>query len=190
MERRAFLKIAGFAGAGVLAGGLGAKMLFEHKTSHQPLAKRTVRLVTLEEARAELISLQQYAHQLSVANEWTLYQNLVHCAQSIEYSMTGYPGMKSALFQATLGKWAYSRFDEQQYMAHNLNEPIPQAPPIPQTGNTADGFQRLFAALDSFERFDEKALRPHFAYGALSKKDYAKAHSMHLADHFSAIYKG
>ena len=34
---------------------------------------------------------------------WTLSQTLVHCAQGIEYSMTGFPQMKSEIFQNAAG---------------------------------------------------------------------------------------
>ena len=30
-------------------------------------------------------------------------------------------------------------------------------------------------------------LRPHFAYGKLSKPEFERAHAMHLANHFSAF---
>lgn len=45
---------------------------------------------------------------------------------------------------------------------------------------------RLRRSVDDFERAREPP-QPHFAYGELSKPDYALAHAMHLANHFSVI---
>ena len=40
--------------------------------------------------------------------EWNLYQVFTHCAQSVEYSMLGYPVHKSDVFKNTVGKTAFS----------------------------------------------------------------------------------
>ena len=34
------------------------------------------------------------------------------------------------------------------------------------------------------------ALQPHFAYGALNRADYARAHAMHIANHQDEIVAG
>lgn len=186
MTRKQFLRSTAIAAAGLTAVGGGGTLFFQHKTSHQALAQRSLRFQNLDEARAELQRLAAIAEQnLRIANEWSLAENAVHLAQSIEFSMTGYPQAKPVLFQQTVGKWAFQRFSRQGYMAHNLNEEIPGAPPL-RPDDTAAAVRRLELAIENFEQF-EGHLQPHFAYGSLDKKAYAQAHAFHLADHFAAM---
>ena len=42
------------------------------------------------------------------ASSWGLSALLQHLAQSIEYSMSGYPEMKSAVFRAVVGNAAFA----------------------------------------------------------------------------------
>ncbi|WP_284619088.1 DUF1569 domain-containing protein [Aquabacterium humicola] len=117
---------------------------------------------------------------------WGLPQVLQHAAQSIEYSIDGYPAMKSVLFQGTVGAAAWRVFSARGRMNHSLDEPIPGAPALDTSLTLEAAATRLLAA---FERFDKHtgALRPHFAYGALDKAAYTRAHLMHLANHWSEV---
>jgi hypothetical protein len=113
---------------------------------------------------------------------WPLPAVLEHLAQSIEYSMTGFPQQKSALFQATVGAAAFAVFKWRGRMSHGLTEPIPGAPALTPSGSLPPAAQRLRSAVERFNGYGG-ALQPHFAYGALDKRDYALAHAMHIADH-------
>ena len=117
---------------------------------------------------------------------WTLAQTFVHCAQSIEYSMSGFPQMKSELFQHTVGAAAFNVFAWRGRMSHDLAEPIPGAPSLVDETDLHASLTRLRRSVDDFESAGGP-LQPHFAYGALSQPDYALAHAMHLANHFSVI---
>ena len=71
-------------------------------------------------------------------------------------------------------------------MSHSLSEPIPGAPDI-AAGQALDAAaDRLLAALRAFEAH-AGPLAPHFAYGALDKPDYTRAHLMHLANHWQEM---
>jgi hypothetical protein len=120
------------------------------------------------------------------SSTWTLAQTLAHCAQSIEYSMTGFPEMKSELFQHTVGAAAFNVFAWRGRMSHDLAEPIPGAPSLANETDLDSALARLRQSVDDFERSQEP-LQPHFAYGSLGKSEYELAHAMHLANHFSAI---
>lgn len=102
-------------------------------------------------------------------------------AQTIEYSMTGYPEMKPAQFQKTAGSAAFFVFSSLGKMKHNLADPIPGAPFL-EASDTGSALDRLITAIQSFHDFSGE-LRPHFAYGALSKAEYAAAHLMHIRDY-------
>ena len=126
-------------------------------------------------------------HALEPATAWTWAQTLVHCAQSIEYSLHGFPSPKSALFQNTLGAAAFKVFALRGRMSHNLAEPIPGAPALDaQTTDASAAMARLRQAVQGFA-LHIGALQPHFAYGALSRAQYEQAHAMHLANHLSAF---
>ncbi|BCL95161.1 DUF1569 domain-containing protein [Ralstonia pseudosolanacearum] len=111
---------------------------------------------------------------------------LVHLAQSIEYSMHGFPESKSALFQKTVGAIAFAFFNARGRMSHDLNAPIPGAPDIDPTTPAEVAITRLRTAMASFQSWSAP-LQPHFAYGTLSKEEYERAHVMHIAEHFQAL---
>jgi hypothetical protein len=118
---------------------------------------------------------------------WPLAHVFEHLAQSIEFSRSGFPELKAAWFRASLGALAFAAFSRRGRMHHSTVEPIPGAPALAAVA-LSDAAQRLERALREFEALPEDAaLAPHFAYGALSKHDYRRAHLMHLADHAREI---
>lgn len=114
---------------------------------------------------------------------WDLAQVLHHAAQSVEYSLQGFPQPKPAWFLASVGPLAFAVFAARGRMSHGLAEPIPGAPAIALGQPLGPAVDRLVAALRSFEAHTGP-LAPHFAYGALDKPAYTQAHLMHLADHW------
>jgi hypothetical protein len=122
------------------------------------------------------------AAKVSVTGKWPVVAVLEHLSQSIEMSLDGFPQPKSALFQNTLGATAFAVFKWRGKMSHGLDEPIPGAAALTPQGDWHLAAQRLRAAIN---RFNEHAgaLKPHFAYGALSKADFALAHAFHIANH-------
>ncbi len=135
---------------------------------------------SLASARAQLQALPATAR---MAEGWPLPQVLVHLAQSIEYSMAGFPAPRSALFRSTVGPLAFAVFSARGRMSHGLEEPIPGAPALDPATALDAARARLLAALARFEAHTGP-LQPHFAYGALDKAAYTQAHLMHLADHW------
>jgi Protein of unknown function (DUF1569) len=141
---------------------------------------------TLAEASKAVEALQTAGWR--TVQGWALAQVLVHLAQSIEYSMAGFPVPKSALFQSTVGSAAFAWFDARGLMTHSLTEPIPGAPSLEPAPPLAAATERLHKALRDFEGFGG-TLRPHFAYGALDKPAYTRAHLMHLANHWTEVVR-
>jgi hypothetical protein len=117
---------------------------------------------------------------------WTLSQVLHHVAQGVEYSLSGFPRMKPALFRWTVGRAAFGVFDRRGFMKHPLDAEIPGAPALPRDGDVTEAITRLTSALRALAAHDG-ALHPHFAYGALDKPAFTRAHLMHLADHWREI---
>ena len=117
---------------------------------------------------------------------WSLSQLLQHLAQSVEYSMAGYPEMKNPVFRAVIGNTAFAVFNARGAMSHSLTEPIPGAPALNPNTLVKDSMHRLIDALAAFEAWGGP-LKPHFAYGALDKEQYTRAHLMHLANHWTQI---
>jgi Protein of unknown function (DUF1569) len=117
---------------------------------------------------------------------WPLPKVLNHLAQSVEYSMDGYPELKSALFRSAIGGVAFAVFEARGKMGHSLSEPIPGAPALDEQAALEPAKARLLAALQRFETHPGE-LAPHFAYGALDKAQYLRAHLMHLANHWTEL---
>ena len=71
-------------------------------------------------------------------------------------------------------------------MSHSLGEPIPGAATLSSAGDWRAASARLAAALSRFKAH-QGPLQPHFAYGLLSKGDFARAHVMHITNHQDEI---
>jgi len=148
------------------------------------MGKPELRLSSSEEALREIDRIER-AGRVTVDGGWTAYQVLVHCAQSVEYSLSGYPLHRSGLFKGTVGRIALRAFLRRGTMSHDLAAAIPGASAIAD-GTKEDGCARLRAALAAFENHTGE-VAPHFAYGPVTKAEYEALHAMHLANHLSAF---
>lgn len=172
MQRRHFIK-AGLATGLTLASGSAIWSGIEQ--NNEPLT-----------IKATLSKLELLSAKTSSTGQWDLYQILIHCAQSVEMSMSGYPLHKPDWFKATAGKLAFRAFSSKGRMHHSLSEPIPGAGNIAANGNIVDALSRFKTALLHFAQW-QGALAPHFAYGQLTKQEYEIAHAMHFNNHLQEI---
>ena len=117
---------------------------------------------------------------------WTPAQIFAHVAQSIEFSLDGYPQAKPAWFQHSAGMLAYSAFTVAGAMTHDLAEPIPGAPSLAEETDTETSLARLIEAWTRFEQ-NRTPLAPHFAYGELDVRQYRVAHCLHLRNHLQEL---
>lgn len=138
----------------------------------------------LDDARSTLERLAQGPRRPPGPGSWNWPQTLQHLAQSIEFSMQGFPQSKPAWFQRTLGSAAFGFFRWRGRMTHGLTEPIPGAPDLDATLADSAALARLTQAMARFQPWNGP-LVPHFAYGDLDKTRYDQAHAMHLAEHLS-----
>jgi hypothetical protein len=134
-----------------------------------------------------LARLQQFQGQvLRSSGQWSPFQIFSHLAQSIEFSLTGYPATKPVWFQHSVGRAAFGVFSVAGAMHHSLSEPIPGAPALTDGTEADAALRRLVLALQTFEQH-EGSLAPHFAYGELNKAQYRAAHLMHIDNHLSEL---
>ena len=173
MQRRTVLKGAALGGVAALGAGFWAL-----PTGPAPAA------LSLEGAQQVLAELVD--KKLVSLKGWSPTEVFNHCAQSIEYSISGYPELKPAWFRGSVGPLAFSVFAARGAMRHPLDEAIPGAAPLNQPGSQAQALQRLQQAFADFAAYQGE-LQPHFAYGSLSHADYAQAHVLHLYNHLSLI---
>ncbi|SDH90483.1 Tat (twin-arginine translocation) pathway signal sequence [Pseudomonas benzenivorans] len=124
--------------------------------------------------------------QLVSLEGWSPAEVFNHCAQSIEYSISGYPELKPGWFRHSVGPLAFSLFAARGAMRHPLDQAIPGAAALGEPATQALALQRLRQAFADFASY-RGTLQPHFAYGLLSHADYARAHVLHLYDHLSLI---
>lgn len=175
-ERRRTLRRVGLVvGVGALAAPLVVSAV-------HPAPLTSARFASMDDALATLGQLRD--RPPGTTGAWDLAHVLHHTAQSVEYSMSGFPALKPAWFRATVGAYAFALFNAGGQMTHNLAEPIPGAPGIAEGQPLVAAIDRIVAALQAFERHDG-ALAPHFAYGALDKPAFRRAHLMHLANHWN-----
>lgn len=125
------------------------------------------------------------ADSAKTAGAWTLAQAIAHCAQSVEYSLTGYPKLRSRLFRATIGPLVKRKFLRAGRMSHDVTAPVAGAPAIADV-SFDDARQRALAALAAFRNHDAP-MAPHLAYGPCSKIEYATLHLLHLQDHLAGL---
>ena len=144
-----------------------------------------VRLASLEHAVAELTRLRD-AGPLTMVGAWSPHQVWTHCAQSVRYSMTGFPAPRGFLVRKVIGPIVAGRFLRRGFMSHDRAAPIPGAPAIPKEGDAAAALADLLAALGEFRDFTGP-LAPHFAFGALDKDRFGRLHALHLADHLGEL---
>jgi hypothetical protein len=168
-----------FFGLGAVA--VGAPALY---WASRPAALRSPAFGSTEGALRTLAALK--AQPVRMGGAWDLAHVLHHAAQSVEYSLQGFPELKPGWFRASVGPAAATVFSARGRMSHSLTEPIPGAPDIAQGQPLAPAVDRAIAALLAFERHTG-ALQPHFAYGELSKDDYRRAHLMHFANHWQEV---
>jgi hypothetical protein len=107
---------------------------------------------------------------------------LAHCAQSIEYTLTGFPKPRGLLVRRFFGPRVLRRFLAQGFMTHDLAAPIPGAPVLDPATPLAVGRARLEAAIAAF-RAHQGPLAEHFAYGVVSRADTERVQAMHVAEH-------
>ena len=137
-----------------------------------------------QQARETVFELMFRPQRLE--NAWTLPQMLQHAAQSIEFSIAGFPELRSPLFRKTVGPAAFALFDARGTMNHDLGEPIPGAPALDAQQSLKTAVQRLLDAMQAFSAHAGE-FQPHFAYGTLSRAEYQRAHLMHLANHWTQL---
>jgi hypothetical protein len=129
------------------------------------------------------------ADKLRSTGHWSVSEIFQHCAQSIRFSRLGYPQARPALFQNTAGAAAFNVFSAAGRMHHPLDEPIPGAPALVRGLPDDAALAELVRELEQFMAW-KGALAPHFAYGALSRAQYASAHSLHLENHLGEVQPG
>ncbi len=174
MKRRLLIK--GTIATVVTLGVVGTATWFSITKNDQELS--------IEAAIEKLEQLSRNA--LGHTGQWNAFQIFSHCAQSIEFSMQGFPEHKSEIFKNTVGHLAFSAFSAKGKMTHDLSEAIPGAPHIANDGALHDAIIRLKSAFINFKEFNGD-LAPHFAYGELTKQEYEIAHVIHFYNHLQEI---
>lgn len=173
MQRRTVLKGAAVGGVAILGAGFWALP--------SGIAPAPVSLAGARQALADLVG-----RELVSVKGWSPAEVFNHCAQSIEYAISGYPQLKPAWFRSSVGPMAFSVFAARGAMRHPLDEAIPGAAALDVPATQAQALERLQRAFADFEAY-QGALQPHFAYGSLSHGEYAQAHVLHLYNHLSLI---
>ncbi|HEX2298122.1 MAG TPA: DUF1569 domain-containing protein, partial [Pseudonocardiaceae bacterium] len=123
---------------------------------------------------------------LAPGSTWNLSQTLQHCAQTVRYSVTGYPRLKPALFRATAGVLAKRVFLRRGAMKHPLGAEIDGAPPLDPNLPVTEAATGLAQAVALFTAHTAEHA-PHPAYGRCTHEEFARLHALHLAEHLPGL---
>lgn len=119
---------------------------------------------------------------LAPGSVWNLSQTLQHCAQTVRYSVAGYPRLKPALYRATVGAVVKRVFLLRGAMRHPLGAEIDGAPPLEPGLPVPDALDLLVTAVRAFAAH-QGTHAPHPVYGACTHDEFAALHAMHLVEH-------
>lgn len=172
MNRRVFLT----TGIGAVAAASGVYYMSSQR-GDVSVPSISEMISTLEQCKSKTITSM---------NNWSPEVVFQHCAQSVTMSILGYPEHKSDMFKSTVGTLAFAVFEANGAMTHDLVEPIPGAPTLDETASLSFSIDMLIRALQRFVMY-EGEFAPHFAYGHLTKRQYAAAHIMHIQNHFEQL---
>lgn len=143
---------------------------------------RDIKFKSLEEAIAEVKRLENLPKKTT--GVWSYYQILDHCAEGIESSMDGYKGSAPWLIRKTIGQMMKHKTFLQGFMDHGgLN---PTAPKTREEGDEKKAQERLFNAINRFKNFTGK-LQLHPFFDELSREEFEKLHSYHIANHLCFV---
>ena len=141
----------------------------------------------LDEVFAEVQRLARGPSPKSRIGAWTPAQAIVHCAESLECNLDGFPEPKSPWFQATVGRAALKVFLTRGRISHDVDAPVPGLP-VPPDVPLLDAVARLGLAIERAKA--AKAFAPHAIFGGMSKSEVLAFHAMHLEDHLRDLVSG
>jgi hypothetical protein len=123
---------------------------------------------------------------LAAGSEWNLSQTVQHCAQTVRYSVVGYPALKPWLFRATAGALAKRIFLRRGAMKHPLGAEIEGAPPLRADLPVAEAVEQMTKAVALFTSHTGDHA-PHPAYGRCTHDEFARLHAMHIVEHLPGL---
>ena len=144
-------------------------------------------LAELTERLAKLVADDRpEAEVLAPDSAWNLSQTIQHCAQTVRYSVSGYPRLRPALFRATIGALAKRVFLLRGATKHPLAAEIDGAPPLASDLPVTVSAAQLTEAVALFTAHTG-GHAPHPAYGRCTHKQFDRLHAMHLAEHLPGL---
>jgi tellurite resistance protein len=139
-----------------------------------------LKLASFDDVLRELDTLNQ-----KKINEPAAAAQLAHCAQSIEFCVTGYPVLRSWLFRNTLGRIGKAKFLRAGVMTHDTDAPSLGAS-TPEEKTVDAAVHRLRKAVETF-RAHTGEYQPHLAYGTCTRDELEKLQAMHVANHLDVL---
>jgi len=105
-----------------------------------------------------------------------------HAAQSIAYSMTGYPKLAPVSLRLTVGRAVKHVFLRRGAMRHDLSAPVSGAPDLDPGMPDLTAVRLLRDAVTRLGAFNG-TLQPHPTYGRCTKDQVATLQTLHLREH-------
>jgi hypothetical protein len=169
MKRRDFIKGTAATGFLILAPGITAC---------------TPQDLSMERALSLIDDLKK-SPSLSSRGDLSAFQIIMHCTQSVDCARIGYPEMKAAWFQSSIGKAAFHAFSMLDKMKHDRSAPIPGMPAPQRDGNVQEALALLEQSFRNLK--DAASIHPHFFFGELSPHDMERIQVMHFFNHMELL---
>ncbi|TFC59948.1 DUF1569 domain-containing protein [Cryobacterium sp. TMB1-7] len=119
---------------------------------------------------------------LSPRGTYSFSETAQHAAQSIGYSMTGYPHLAPVSLRVTVGRAVKHLFLRRGAMRHNLSAPVSGAPELDPAMPDLAAVAVLRTAVNALVAFTGD-LQPHPTYGRCTKAQVANLQTQHLREH-------
>jgi hypothetical protein len=136
--------------------------------------------------RTDIAEGRDEAAVLAPGSVWNLSQTVQHCAQTVGYSVSGYPRLKPALVRAVIGPVVKKAFLRRGAMKHPLGAVIEGAPALDPALPVGEAMARLDEAVKVFTAH-VGAHAPHPTYGRCTHEEFAALHALHLAEHLPGL---
>jgi hypothetical protein len=139
---------------------------------------RHLKFNSFEDALVELENLER--GPVETTGLWSFYQILTHCAESLEFCVSRYPGEAPWIIRATIGRLAFKDLMRKGFFRPGTMNP--RASKKREEGDEKSAMARLRKAIADFQTYTGPMARHPF-YGKIGREDFERLHIFHLAHH-------
>jgi hypothetical protein len=143
---------------------------------------RELRLHTLDEALEELERLEKGG--VATLGIWSYYQILRHLADHIDFSISGFPFVRSRFIREKIGPTLFRQMVSSGHMPAGFRSLTPETTRI--EGDAKSEMRRLKSEIQRFMSHTGP-FADHPLFGRLTREEWNMLHSYHIANHLGFV---